>query len=56
MMEAGYRVHLAIPAAMPQYSGLQYRMAEKGHEGRSPPPTLNGVLGFESGPWLSLIR
>jgi hypothetical protein len=33
MMEAGYLVHLAIPAAVPQYSGLQYRMAEKGQEG-----------------------
>src|SRR5215467_13238748 len=24
LMEAGYRVHLANPAAMPQYSGLKY--------------------------------
>jgi transposase len=24
LMEAGYRVHLAHPAAMPQYSGLKY--------------------------------
>ena len=33
LMEAGYRVHLANPAAMPQYSGLQYRMAKKGQQG-----------------------
>jgi hypothetical protein len=46
MMEAGYPVHVAIPAAMPQYSGLQYRMAEKGHEERFPPTRLSAGCGF----------